>query len=394
MTMTNTLTRARVSRSQQQLDSLEILNYRAFRSLKIERLGNVNLIVGKNSVGKSALLEALRLYASQGAPEVIGDLLQERDEWSSRNEWSPRTGSAQEIEKAVLPVTNLFYGRPLLDPTLNSIRIGPAGLSAKTLTLEVEWFVRKTDDLGQSTLVRASSPATDVPDWLADEVEPRLVVQYNSDKGQIFRLDRDRDWSRRYSRSVLDRPRQVSEPAFVPVNGLTREEMVRRWEQISLLPEAEFAISAAQIIVPAVQKLDIIGREYSPVVKAKLLDVEQPVPVRSLGEGVIRLFGLALALATAQDTLLLVDEIDSGLHHSVQVEMWRLIFTVAERLNVQVFATTHSWDCVAAFQQVAAEDHQQDGMLIRLQKEGDEIVPVLVDEETLTIVTREQIEIR
>jgi hypothetical protein len=61
---------------------------------------------------------------------------------------------------------------------------------------------------------------------------------------------------------------------------------------------------------------------------------------------------------------------------------------------VQVFATTHSWDCVAAFQQVAAENDRQDGMLIRLEKEGDEIVPVLVDEETLAIVTREQIEVR
>ena len=49
------------------LDSLEINNFRAFRHLLIERLGRVNLIVGKNNIGKSCLLEALRLYASCGS---------------------------------------------------------------------------------------------------------------------------------------------------------------------------------------------------------------------------------------------------------------------------------------------------------------------------------------
>lgn len=387
--MTNAFTHTKVSRSQQQLDSLEIENFRAFRSLKLERLGNVNLIVGKNSVGKSALLEALRLYAAQGAPEVIGTVLEDRDEWS------PRGGSTLEIEDAFLPVTNLFYGRPaVLEYNQSLIRIGPAGLSTKTLTIDIGWFVRKTDQQGLSTWVRSASLETQFPDDSVDEVEPRLIVQYNSDKSQMYFLDRER--FRKYSRPAWDTSGRLPDPAFVPVGGLSTAEMARRWDRVSLIEAKNAVINALRIIVPAVENLDIIGRGPTslPVVMAKLIDLEKPVPVRSLGEGMIRLFGLALALVTAQDTMLLVDEIDSGLHHSVQVEMWRLIFAAAERLNVQVFATTHSWDCVAAFQQVAAEDDRQDGLLIRLEKEGGEIVPILVDEETLAIVTTEQIEVR
>src|SRR5437764_13543268 len=45
------------------LNSLEIRNFRAFRNLKIEHLGRVNLLVGKNNVGKTSLLEAIQLYA-------------------------------------------------------------------------------------------------------------------------------------------------------------------------------------------------------------------------------------------------------------------------------------------------------------------------------------------
>ena len=65
------------------LNSLEIKGFRGFRHLTIERLGRVNLIVGKNGVGKSSLLEALCLYAEKGSPKVIWEILNTRDEGTS-----------------------------------------------------------------------------------------------------------------------------------------------------------------------------------------------------------------------------------------------------------------------------------------------------------------------
>jgi AAA15 family ATPase/GTPase len=62
------------------LESLEIQNFRGFRHLQIEKLGRVNLIVGKNNIGKSSLLEALELYARSGAPELIGRFSRSRNE--------------------------------------------------------------------------------------------------------------------------------------------------------------------------------------------------------------------------------------------------------------------------------------------------------------------------
>ncbi len=62
------------------LDSLEIRNFRGLRELRIEHLGRVNLIVGKNNVGKTSVLEALRLYAQPGSPDVVLNLLRTRDE--------------------------------------------------------------------------------------------------------------------------------------------------------------------------------------------------------------------------------------------------------------------------------------------------------------------------
>jgi AAA15 family ATPase/GTPase len=62
------------------LDSLETRGFRCFRHLQIERLGRVNLIVGKNNVGKTAFLEALQLYARNGSPRLIKEFAGVRDE--------------------------------------------------------------------------------------------------------------------------------------------------------------------------------------------------------------------------------------------------------------------------------------------------------------------------
>ncbi len=108
-----------------------------------------------------------------------------------------------------------------------------------------------------------------------------------------------------------------------------------------------------------------------------------------------RLLGIILALVNTKDGILLIDEIESGLHYSVQPDMWRLIFETAAKLNVQAFATTHSWDCIEAFQE-AAEAHPEEGVLISLRRKQQEegIAAVLFDEKDLESVTRSYIEVR
>ena len=63
------------------LPSFEVENFRTFSDLRIGHLGGVNLVVGRNNVGKTMLLEALRLYACGGAPIAVLNLLYDRDEF-------------------------------------------------------------------------------------------------------------------------------------------------------------------------------------------------------------------------------------------------------------------------------------------------------------------------
>jgi len=106
-----------------------------------------------------------------------------------------------------------------------------------------------------------------------------------------------------------------------------------------------------------------------------------------------RLFGIILSLVNAKEGLLLIDEFENGMHYTVQADAWRAIFQLAERLDIQVFATSHSWDAIEAFQKACSENPGE-GVLIRLSRKGDDIIPTLFREDELAIATRDRIEVR
>ena len=72
------------------------------------------------------------------------------------------------------------------------------------------------------------------------------------------------------------------------------------------------------------------------------------VPIGTYGDGMRRLLAIVLALVDCKGGVLLIDEIDTGFRWTVMADMWRLVVEAARRSNVQVFATTHSYDCVRA----------------------------------------------
>jgi hypothetical protein len=169
------------------------------------------------------------------------------------------------------------------------------------------------------------------------------------------------------------------------------------WDAIALTDVEQEIVTALKVISSDILAVSMIGsderntRPRTAIVKSARHP--SPRPLRTFGDGVNRLFGVILSLCNARNGVLLVDEIENGLHYSVQTEIWRTIFRLATDLNVQIFATSHSWDCVRAFQQ-AAGDSPEHGVLVRLTARGDRIIPTLFTEEELKIATRDQIEVR
>ena len=131
----------------------------------------------------------------------------------------------------------------------------------------------------------------------------------------------------------------------------------------------------------------------------KLKDEDAPVPLNSMGDGISRVLQLFLKLFAARGGFLLIDEFENGLHYSVQEEVWRLIFDQAEKLDVQVFATTHSWDCIESFAKVAVEKKATEGVLFRIGRsvrtsDQGKVIATIFDEQKLLNITQSDIEVR
>lgn len=363
------------------LKNLEIRSFRGFRHLKIEHLGRVNLIVGKNNVGKSALLEALRLYASKASPEVIWELLGVRGE-------SRRSNLLSAPEKELSALKYLFYGRRDLKPNLEPIQIGPINSVGERLTLSIGWYTERVS----------------LPGWMAQEsVTPE---EYDTAGSLIpffiLQIGEEEKFTDSLRPPLLKRPhyRQVLKEikhTYKPASGLDNGQVGKLWDSIALTDLEIEILAALRVIAPGVERINLVADPASPgerVPIVKVQGIEEPLPLSNLGDGMQRMLGIALALVNAKDGMLLIDEIENGLHYSVLPSLWRIIFQLAQRLHVQVFATSHSRDCIEAFQRIAEADKQTEGMLIRLETKKGEIVATLFDERELHIATREQIEVR
>lgn len=367
--------------------AIQIENYRVFERLEIPTLGRVNLIAGKNNVGKSCLLEALRVYATRGAPSVLIDILQERDELPAQQ--------SMNLKEITDGVRNLFHGRKKIAEDILPIRMIGTGEAGVVFELAVGYPYDDGRTLDQGARQhRIAEASVLAPNSASSALIPALVRREDSVPLQVIRLDSFAQYADPFLESTL--------PASMPCValaawGLTAEKITRLWDEIALTRVESEIIRALRIIAPDVEAVNIVGRGERPsqvVAKVRRKQDPEPIPLRSLGEGMSRLFGLSLALVNARNGLLLIDEIESGLHYSVQYEVWKLILQMAQTLNVQVFATTHSWDCIRAFQQALNDDPASDGLLIRLERRNNALYPVIFDKGELAIADEQAIEIR
>lgn len=347
------------------LPSLRIENYRVFDRFEIERLGRVNLFVGRNNSGKSSLLEAVRIFASGGAPSVLWDILLEREEITEDR--SP--------EQLSIAFDQLFRGREGSWDERPPISIGPID---NPLLMETTW-------LGSSASQHlGSSLGIAVPQGIS---LPVMRVTF-LDESKTYPLDEMDLWRRRM-RSDL-----ISFQQYVPASGLRAETVAKLWDAVALTAAEDEVTESLRFVSPDIERMSIVGSPRITVM-AKITGFPKPVPLRSLGDGVNRVLGIALALVNASNGgVVAIDEIENGLHHSVQRQLWELIFSTAHRLNVQVFATTHSWDCIEAFQRAASADPHEEASLVRLENRKGRVQSTIVREHELSILAREQIEVR
>jgi len=371
------------------IENLVIEHFRAYRHINIKGLGQVNLITGRNNTGKSTVLEALRLLASDASPSVLSSILRSREE------------DFEEIDETTRPVdqeggfqlSSLFQNFPEFSEKILPILITSNGRQRPLrLSMWVEWFSEARGPDGSKRLIPQEKNL-----FGEAEAVPGLVIEAGGARRNL-----SLDYLRRYSsrlrpfRSELADESRLPCMYVSPYSGERTASLGPLWDKIALSDRENDVAEALRIIDPDISAVSMVGGEGPRRTRTAIVRTSRfpcPVPLRSFGDGLNRLFSIVLSLVNAKDGLLLIDEFENGMHHTVQADAWRAVFKLARNLDIQVVATSHSWDTVEAFQKVACEDVGE-GVLIRLSRKGEDIIPTLFRESELAVATRDRIEVR
>jgi hypothetical protein len=143
--------------------------------------------------------------------------------------------------------------------------------------------------------------------------------------------------------------------------------------------------------------LETLGRVSIRTTPASRFLVAEPAPGQPLlplgviGCGLQRLTGMLLGIEGSAGGILLIDEFENGFHHSALPKIWEAIFESAQKAHVQVFATTHSKECLAAAIRAIHSDHLN---FFRLQKIQGQIKTIAYEPEVALAAVDEDVEMR
>lgn len=386
--------------TQLHLPDLVIQGFRGIDDLTIPRLGRVTLLVGRNSVGKTTVLEAAQIYAARGRRSVLDSILRNHDETSAEID-----GDGDHVSGPDWPA--LFHERrwsagveAVIGPTneRNQLKLGVGPLTEGDQGVIWDWL-----------------PDSFVDEFL--EANPQVLRAKFRNRTGIIGIStgftagatpRVLSWNPRTRSGSWRRPPFADEDAFAPPiicervgpGLLSNTEIARYLDQVALSEAQQQAVDALRLIFGSqVEDIAIVGRErraYAGDLRTivKLRGYDRAVPLRSLGDGALRLFGVALALANSRGGFLLLDEVENGIHYSLHGEFWRMVLLAAKRTDVQVIATTHSGDCSNGFAFAVAEIDDADGLLVRIQRDDDGLRAVGYSEEGLKGAAMQHIEVR
>lgn len=325
------------------LKSLHIQNFRGFRDLRVEPLKRVNLITGENDTGKTALLEALYVLLLSDPTRPLGDFASAfrsshgnpQDDFTSFWEW-------------------LFFERnTALKPWIRAEPTEGSGF--------------------YSQLGLSQQGVIEIDQGRAQAHENKLIVGPHG-----------------YSGGKAPRPKVLVQSTRLgePVKD------AELYNRVSLTAGGEERIlELMRVIEPRLQKLRYSKITSQPLVYAHL-GFQHFLPATQMGQGFSRLLTLFCEMMVSEAKVLLIDEIENGLHYSVLAEFWKGIGALAEAADIQVFATTHSWGCIVAAHEAFAAAKDYDFALHRLQRVKGQVEAVTYDREMLETSVRTELEVR
>jgi len=303
------------------INHIGIENFKCFQNLTIDGLNSVNLIGGKNNVGKTAFLEAVELLVSSNETY---DLVVNIYKLLTRRQ------------------TNNLSNDILLDFIREDETKVKIYTTNKNLRLVVQDAHYEIKDIIPTT---------------------KLSYAINEDEKSLA-IDRLLG----HSMQMRDRHLNVDNINFISSAKAQEQDIAILYGSLVDLDREYFLNDSLRIFDDNIISIKQRATKNNVILKLKLKDRQMPVLLSSLGEGINRYIAVLCAIWASKDGFLLIDEVENGIHYTNYKKLWQIIFQASADANCQLFITSHSKECIEAFNEVQLEQENNRGAYFEFYK--------------------------
>jgi len=360
--------------------SFKVRNFRCFRELELNELELVNLIAGVNNVGKTALLEAIFLHCGTYNPELVLRI----NAFRGIEIMAFRLGYW--IEHPLSSYFNQFDVTKTIELSGKHTTVGCWTVRLRTLEKALQ---------GGASIIDGSSISHDTG-------EPGRVLS-SSETAKVLELEYEKGDKRTKYHLILDKegvhvdPSPPAPPFQTFFQGdrvhIPSSEQARLYGNLEIRGEQNDVLEALKMVEPRLKRLAVVAVAGGSMLHGDT-GMGRLVPLPDMGGVIDRLLNFILYIGNAPNGVVLIDEIENGLHHSIMSDVWKAIALAARQSNTQVFATTRSWECIRAAHEAFTSSEKYDFRLHRLDKFNDEITVVTYSQRSLATSLEAGLEVR
>ena len=311
--------------------SISIENFRCFENTKIEGFEQINLIGGQNNAGKTALLEALYLGANPTSRGVFNNEMYHRKKIQTIIE-------GNDVWK------DLFFGFDS-KKIVNINAITSRGTATTEIFSKVEEikeiFIKDIkDNIEKNRKINTFTNNLVIEFTNFDNIKSKCELKLDFVKNSFgFDDDDYKNNNKNFLNSLY----------FFYSNIIFEEEKIAsQFDNAKLIGYYKKILAFCNVVDSQIIEIDTFENE----ILVKKIN-ENFIPLRLWGDALNKVLGYLLEILNGKYRIILIDEIENGIHHSNQRKLWKMLFDLAKEFDVQVFATSHSAEMIAAFQDVA-----------------------------------------
>ncbi len=326
------------------IKKVKLENYKGFNNFSIEGLERVSLIGGVNNIGKTSLLEGIFMFYDRNSPDMILKSFALRGIPSlsptPESMWNPLFNNYDSSKEFSIVVTDTK--------------------EKETLKCKKKYLTNNNIPLHKNINLEQFNNSSEVNETNLG-LEVKFVSKSKNDEKIEFSLNNGHINIKHHG------AKKVKAIKYLPSNKFLLHEDAIDYGKIDKIGKEKEVLEVLQIIEPRLKSLSVISTTPQMSLIYGDIGLAEKVPISCMGDGIRRLLSIIVKIVSNENGLVLIDEIENGLHYSIMSDIWKGIAIVAEKVNCQVISTTHSYECLQAACK-GNKNYKNDFSYIRLEK--------------------------